>query len=432
MHKIFPAGGCQAVFHGTISRTNFCACRHVQRDVPAHRTVSLVKLDPNTVILMSTLMAVAMCVVLFAAQRSFPATVQGLREWVIGMLGLVVSSILFGLRGMVPPGILLPVANSVFLCGAGMLLIGTQRFYGVRPSWRLFHLVWLLGLLVMLCWLYLWPDFAMRVAMFSFLMLVLNATQFLVIARHGERQVATLFFGMLTLVQSLSVLHRGVSALQDGGAGNDILHGGPYHSLYLAVTAFMTLLLPVGFMTVATRRLQTLLEQRSNRDPLTAVLNRRGFAEWHARERARQPLALLSIDLDFFKSINDRHGHAMGDRVLVDVAGVIKGALRDSDAVARFGGEEFVVLLPDAPQARAELVAQRIQEVLRQPRPDAGLPAYTLSIGVACQASPDETLDSLLLRSDKALYRAKQLGRDRIEVAHLELAQLKQLHHILP
>ena len=373
-----------------------------------------------------------MCVVLFAAQRSFPPTVQGLREWVWGMLGLVVSSVLFGLRGMVTPGILLPVANSIFLCGAGMLLIGTQRYYGVRPSWRLFHGVWVLGLLVMLCWLYLWPDFALRVAMFSFLMLALNATQLLVIVRHGERHVSTLFFGMLTLVQSLSVLHRGVAALQDGGAGHDILHGGPYHSLYLAVTAFMTLLLPVGFMTVATRRLQTLLEQRSNRDPLTAVLNRRGFAQWHARQSRRQPVALMSIDLDFFKSINDRHGHAMGDRVLVDVAGVISGALRETDAVARFGGEEFVVLLPDTPQARAELVARRIQDALRQPRSDAGLPAYTLSIGIACQASKNETLDSLLLRSDKALYRAKQLGRNRIEVAQDELAQLKQLHHILP
>ncbi|SDA84944.1 diguanylate cyclase (GGDEF) domain-containing protein [Janthinobacterium sp. 551a] len=392
--------------------------------------MSLVKLDPATIILMSTLMGVAMCVVLFAAQRSFPSTVQGLREWVFGMLGLVVSSVLFGLRDMVPPGILLPVANSVFLCGAGMLLIGTQRFYGVRPAWHLFHGVWLLGLLVMLCWLYLWPDFAMRVAMFSLLMLVLNATQFLVIARHGERHVSTLFFGMLTLVQSLSVLHRAISALQDGGAGSDILHGGPYHSLYLAVTAFMTLLLPVGFMTVATRRLQSLLEQRSNRDPLTAVLNRRGFAAWHARESARQPLALMSIDLDFFKAINDRHGHAMGDRVLVDVAGVISGALRERDAVARFGGEEFVVLLPDAPPARAELVARRIQDALRQPRPDPALPKYTLSIGIACQASHDETLDSLLLRSDRALYRAKQLGRDRIEVAQPELAQLKHRQHI--
>lgn len=384
---------------------------------------------------MSTLMTVAMCVVMFSAQRSFPRTVQGFREWVIGMLGLVLASGLFALRGIIMPEVLLPLANSAFLCGAGMLLIGTQRFYGLRPSWRLFHLVWLLGLLVMLCWLYLRPDYALRVALFSFLTLALNFTQFLVIARHGERHVSTYFFGLLALVQALSILHRGVSALQEGGAGYDLMHGGPAHSLYLAVMAFMTLLLPVGFMTVATRRLQTLLEQHSNLDPLTEVLNRRGFAQFHAREsarlrRARLPLAVMSIDLDFFKSINDRHGHAVGDRVLIDVAGVIGATLRDSDALARFGGEEFVVLLPDAGQAHAVLVAQRIQAALRQPRPESALPHYTLSIGIACQEGGDETLDNLLLRSDRALYRAKQLGRDRIEVADADHAAPRQQQHI--
>lgn len=385
------------------------------------------KLDPATIILMSTVMAMAMAVVMFSALRSFPRSVAGLREWVIGLLVLIGASFLFALTGLVHEWILLPVANSVFLWGAGMQMIGTQLFYGVRPSWRLFHLTWLLGLGVMGVWLYWHPNFPMRVAMYSFLMMALTFKQFLVIVRYGERHLTAWFFALLSLLLSLVLLHRGVMAFQQGGAGYDIMHGGPNHSLYLAVLSFMTLLLPVGFMTVATRCLQKLLEQRSNRDPLTAVLNRRGFAEVHAKEKLRArrkgtPLAVMSIDLDFFKAINDRHGHAVGDLVLVDVAGVISGTLRGSDAVARFGGEEFVVLLADTHQARAELVAQRIQFALRQPRPGLALPSYTLSIGIACQLGPAEDLDSLLLRSDRALYRAKQLGRDRIEVACEALA----------
>ncbi|WP_226929509.1 GGDEF domain-containing protein [Janthinobacterium aquaticum] len=385
------------------------------------------KLDPATIILMSTVMAIAMAVVMFSAQRSFPRSVGGLREWVIGLVGLILASVLFALNGLVPSWLLLPVANSVFLWGAGMQMIGTQLFYGVRSSWWLFHLSWLLGLVVMGIWLYWKPNFPMRVAMYSFLMLALTFQQFLVIIRFGERHLSAWFFAALSLMLSATLLHRGVMALQAGGAGYDAMHGGPNHSMYLAVLSFMTLLLPVGFMTVATRCLQKLLEQRSNRDPLTAVLNRRGFAEVHAQEnlRARRqgtPLAVMSLDLDFFKAINDRHGHAVGDQVLVDVAGVISSALRGSDAVARFGGEEFVVLLADTHQARAELVAQRIQFALRQPRPGQSLPSYTLSIGIACQLDPAEDLDSLLLRSDRALYRAKQLGRDRIEVACEALA----------
>ena len=371
---------------------------------------------------MSTVMAVAMAVVMFSAQRSFPLSVRGLREWVLGLSGLILASALFALTGLVPELILLPIANSVFLWGAGMQMIGTQRFYGQLPGWGLFHVTWLLGLVVMLIWLVWRPDFATRVAMYSFLMMALLLNQAVVIARHGERHLTTWFFCALSLLPSLALLHRGITALQAGGAGHDILHGGPHHSMYLAILSFMTLLLPIGFMTVATRQLHILLEQRSNRDPLTSVLNRRGFGEVHARASARarrsgMPIAVMSIDLDFFKAINDVHGHAVGDQVLIDVAGVISGVLRGSDAVARFGGEEFVVLLSDTRQARAELVAQRIQQALRQPRAMPGLPAYTLSIGIACQRAQGEALDSMLLRSDQALYRAKQLGRDRVEIA---------------
>ena len=372
---------------------------------------------------MSTVMALAMAVVMFSAQRTFPRSVCGLREWLIGLVCLILASALFALTGRVPPAILLPVANSVFLWGAGMQMIGTQKFYGEPPGWRLFHATWLLGLVVMLIWLYWRDDFAMRVAMYSLLMMALLFQQTLVILRHGERHLSTWFFAILSLLPTLALLHRGGAALlQAGGAGYDIMHGGPNHSLYLAILSFMTLMLPIGFMTVATRHLHMMLEQRSNRDPLTAVLNRRGFADVHARETARARrsgalIAVMSIDLDFFKAINDAHGHAVGDLVLVDVAGVISGVLRGSDAVARFGGEEFVVLLSDTYQARAELVAQRIQHALRQPRAASGLPNYTLSIGIACQSAQGEELDSLLLRSDQALYRAKQLGRDRIEIA---------------
>ncbi|WP_312437889.1 GGDEF domain-containing protein [Janthinobacterium sp.] len=360
---------------------------------------------------------------MFSAQRTFPQSVCGLREWLIGLLGLILASALFALTGKVPPAILLPVANSVFLWGAGMQMIGTQKFYGEPPAWRLFHATWLLGLVVMLIWLYWRDDFATRVAMYSFLMMALLFRQTVVIVQRGERHLSTWFFATLSLLPTLALLHRGMTALlQAGGAGYDIMHGGPNHSLYLAILSFMTLLLPIGFMTVATRHLHMVLEQHSNRDPLTSVLNRRGFAEVHAKEKARARrsgtlIAVMSIDLDFFKAINDAHGHAVGDLVLIDVAGVISGVLRGSDAVARFGGEEFVVLLSDTYQARAELVAQRIQHALRQPRTVSSLPRYTLSIGIACQSGHGEELDSLLLRSDQALYRAKQLGRDRIEIA---------------
>jgi len=173
-------------------------------------------------------------------------------------------------------------------------------------------------------------------------------------------------------------------------------------------------------MTVCTRRLQTTLERRSTLDPLTLTLNRRGFADIHAKEHALMRregtfMTMLNIDIDYFKRINDSHGHAVGDCVLVDMAQMIAKALRASDHIARFGGEEFVVLLPATGLDRALQITERIQAVLRTPRED--VPPYTVSIGVACQTSPDESLDSILSRADQALYCAKENGRNRYEIA---------------
>jgi diguanylate cyclase (GGDEF)-like protein len=173
-------------------------------------------------------------------------------------------------------------------------------------------------------------------------------------------------------------------------------------------------------MTVCTRRLQLTLERRSTLDPLTQTLNRRGFADIYAKEHALMRregtyMTMLNIDIDYFKKINDNFGHAVGDRVLVDIAQMIAKALRASDHVARFGGEEFVVLLPATGLDRGLHIAERIQATLKTVRPE--VPPYTVSIGVACQTRPQEALDSLLIRADKALYSAKERGRNRYEVA---------------
>ncbi|HJU99786.1 MAG TPA: GGDEF domain-containing protein [Burkholderiaceae bacterium] len=382
----------------------------------------MITLDPLTIVLMSTVMCGAMSIVLFSVWRSFPAEIGGLREWALGLLFMVAGTVLLTLRGgAVPKPLPVLTMNAVLLWGIGLSMIGTEKFYGQRPSWRLFHGAWIAGMGAMAWWLLVRPDFPARVAAFSILVTLFYCRQAGLIVRHGARHFTTLFFGTLMLIQALVVATRGMLALFGGGTSVDLLRPGTFQNVYLAISSFMVLMLVVGFMTVATRRLQTILELRSTRDPLTQVLNRRGFADVYARERAlmqreRRATSLISIDLDHFKSINDRYGHATGDRVLVHVAEVIGKALRASDHVARFGGEEFVVLLPDTGMERACSVAERIQDVLRAPRDD-GLPAYTASIGIACQLSAEEDLDGILQRADGALYRAKALGRDRIEVA---------------
>lgn len=389
-------------------------------------------LDPATIVLMSTVMAVAMSVVLYSAHSSFPREIKGLKQWAISLVLLAFGSGIYASSSGVLGNILSPLcANAVILWGLGFGLIGTQMFYSRESSWWLFHFVWGLGMIASGYYVIVNPDYSGRLAIFSILAFVLYSYQVVLIWGYGERHFSTVFFGLLMLFQSVVVLIRGVLALTHSSDDMILFVGGAHQNLYLLTSHFMTLLLTVGFMTVATRRLQTILERRSTLDPLTQVLNRRGFTEVYAKEHAlmrreQTVMTMLSIDLDYFKAINDCYGHSTGDRVLSDVASVIAKALRASDHVARFGGEEFIVLLPATGLERAHHVAERIQTVLRAPRSEtdseqsaaaAALPPYTVSIGIACQVSPDEDLDNILLRADRALYCAKERGRDRIEVA---------------
>jgi diguanylate cyclase (GGDEF)-like protein len=152
-------------------------------------------------------------------------------------------------------------------------------------------------------------------------------------------------------------------------------------------------------------------------DQLTGLMNRRAMQAALAREtaRARRHGAAASIvlcDVDHFKAINDRHGHAAGDQVLRRVAQALAGAVRASDVCARWGGEEFIVLLPQTPLAGARCAAETVRRAIA--RRAQVPPVATVSAGVA-EIGLDETAESALRRADEYLYRAKAAGRDRVE-----------------
>jgi diguanylate cyclase (GGDEF)-like protein len=370
---------------------------------------------------MSTLTSIAMSIIMYSAHSSFGKEVKGLDRWALGLLALTGAGFMFIWRDALPPAVPLMVANVLLLTGIGLSMIGVQEFYGQRPSWRMFYGIAIVGTALIGWWIVIRPDFGMRVAVYSFLVLYFYVQQLRLVWRHGAPHFSTRFFGTLIGIQIVAVSVRGYLGLRAQIEHVDMLRTSAMANIYLALANFMVLMLTVAFMTMATRRLQTILEQRSTHDPLTGVLNRRGFAMLYEHQRSQmrragKPMTLMAIDLDHFKAVNDRYGHLVGDKVLIHVAQAIRHALRESDDVARFGGEEFIVLLPDADERNAAMVAERIRCVL-----SAGshfqLPRCTISIGIGSHLSEDEPLDALLVRADAALYRAKQNGRDRVELA---------------
>lgn len=161
-------------------------------------------------------------------------------------------------------------------------------------------------------------------------------------------------------------------------------------------------------------------------DPLTGLYNRR-YALPQLERLARQqaaagrPFAVLLLDLDHFKRVNDRCGHGAGDRVLVEVADRLRGALDTSDLAARIGGEEFLVVLPETGAESACSTARRLCRLIEAtPFSGAGDLALTVSIGIALGGSagtPPQSPEALLARADGALYEAKQAGRNRVSLS---------------
>jgi diguanylate cyclase (GGDEF)-like protein len=159
-------------------------------------------------------------------------------------------------------------------------------------------------------------------------------------------------------------------------------------------------------------------------DPLSGCVNRRGFDQQLARElsraeRAGAPVALLAVDIDHFKRVNDDYGHSAGDAVIRDVGALLRAGARAGDVVARVGGEEFVVVLADADEAGAAALGRRLVDAVRVRR-FAAVPgrAVTVSVGVAAEPAVRDAgvAEALKARADAALYAAKRGGRDRAVV----------------
>ena len=159
-------------------------------------------------------------------------------------------------------------------------------------------------------------------------------------------------------------------------------------------------------------------------DPLSGCLNRRGFEQQYRRElaraaRTRTEVSLIALDLDFFKQVNDTHGHLTGDRVIAETGELLRATARSGDVVARTGGEEFMVLAPETGLHGAQHLAQRIVEAFRRRIfvESSSRIRLTVSIGVVSDLVPDVAIaEDLRARADEALYAAKRAGRDRVVV----------------
>jgi diguanylate cyclase (GGDEF)-like protein len=264
-------------------------------------------------------------------------------------------------------------------------------------------------------------SYSLRLAITSALQTYLFCMNAWLVYRHGMHTFPRI---MLTCVLAsaaiLQIIRYGASLTNPQMVS--ILDTTTIQVAYVTTYPFIMLLFSISTILLASERLRDELERMSNHDPLTGLLNRRAFEEqtqreWARRIRQPQSLSALAFDLDHFKSVNDTYGHAVGDIVLAHAARVLRDMARETDIVARLGGEEFVTVMPGASEEQALAVAERIRSFLaNEPimTPGGQSLRITTSVGLASANSGDVDIHTVLQRADKALYEAKKTGRNRI------------------
>lgn len=364
----------------------------------------------------SSMLSALSAIVMLIMRQSFPASIGGLGYWAGGCLAAVAATALLSVRGLIPNFFGIVLANTMSVAGFMLFYAGLRDFYGLRSQVRPLLALLLLAAALIAWFTYVQVNHNMLSLvvppMFALLMLASAKTIY-----QSRQHSAAAYLTMVTLLSTAGVsIARVMTILTDTDAFTHFLEPTLLQKIYLASFSFFTMSLTLGLMLMANERLRTNLEYTAMHDSLTGAYNRGAVLDMLSREMARfhrhgRPLAILMFDLDHFKRINDDYGHLTGDKVIIDFAHRVTHLLRKQDCLGRYGGEEFVALLPETTLDEAGIVATRIctaTALSAQP----GLPLYTVSIGVATSVVGSTSINDLLTQADRCLYRAKKQGRN--------------------
>ncbi|HSL28298.1 MAG TPA: GGDEF domain-containing protein, partial [Anaerolineales bacterium] len=304
------------------------------------------------------------------------------------------------------------VANTLLVTGHGLFYISISRFAGLVYSRLVVIAINIAVLLLQLYFMYREDDLGMRMVTFSLgaaAVVLLLIRQLWRIRRTALRFSANLML-ISFVVHGTFLLARTVSILLD--PPQDLLRLTPVQSTTYLLSFAISFFWTTGYILMISHRLRNDLLEMATVDVLTRIPNRRATEAFFEKELSRLQrtdgeFSVLLIDIDDFKQVNDRWGHAVGDHVLEKTAGLFQSMLRKQDWVGRWGGEEFLMILPGA--CDVEALAERVRSQVAGSEYSHGgdLIRVTVSIGGAC-ANPASSVDGILKKADDALYMAKK------------------------
>jgi diguanylate cyclase (GGDEF)-like protein len=372
-------------------------------------------MDPKTIMLISGALGAVMSVVLYLLKRSYPPSVRGVELWAVSLAMSFMAGALFSTIGKLPTPLSTTLPSLMTFFGPYVGMVGTRRFFEVKQH----HLPWVVLILAAVgtsIWFtYAQPDYGIRLQLSTAVVAtVCLAHARLLWTKSGHTLAGRIALGVLLCAAIVQIMRFITARLSP--AGENALDASAQNITYLAAFAFAIVLIAISQVLLATERLRLELERAATHDSLTDAYTRRYMKEALQRElsrclRHKRQMAVLLIDIDHFKKVNDSLGHLEGDRVLTEFVANIKALLRGADLLGRFGGEEFVVLLPETTPAVASAVAERVRSAM------SSWGGPTVSVGVTSSRAHGDSVDALLARADAAMYRAKSKGRNRVETA---------------
>jgi diguanylate cyclase (GGDEF)-like protein len=370
--------------------------------------------DLRIPLLVAAAMALAFGVALLALRHSLATTGSSVRQWAQADLVAGAGLLFAGLHREMPDMLTHVVGDALFVAAIAMQHHALRAFGGVRGRTALEASAVALVCAQAVAFAYVTDEPGLRTAAFAAVMVVLLASLAATALTRPVRAVpgATLIGATAAMLLALTVVRTATIIVAYGRAADSMRWHPIQVPFYYSLGPFVALV-NLGFVVMVDARRRTELERLASVDALTGVLNRRMLLTVAAKalsqaRRGGRPLALLMLDLDRFKALNDVHGHAAGDAALARFARTAERAMRAGDVLGRYGGEEFVALLPDTTGEEARAVGERVRALAEAETHAGGLPACTVSVGVAAAADARTcSLEELLRRADDALYRAK-------------------------
>lgn len=383
-------------------------------------------LDINTLLFAAALTSAVCAGARFLLWRMHPG-IPGLYHWALAGVAGTLSLLFIMSYGYYRWTPSLSIAQLLALAGLLFSWHGFRRFLGRPPISRLV-IVSLMTIFV------IWLFYAHAVQT-VFVRALINATLIAILSALIARELlfsnqpgraAIRATGWIFAINAVIFFTRVMMTHHIMTAPHDPLNPSGVTGIVLLWWLFLTISITLGMFLMTAERLEAELVNQANLDPLTGAHNRRAFslitdkiiarAHRHAR-----PLSVLIMDLDHFKQINDQLGHETGDEILCRFVDNAKDIFRSEDVFCRFGGEEFVAMLPDTTAQQAFIAAERLRQSLEKESITLAsistiASSVTVSIGIA-ELGPNESLDELLRRADSALYLAKDRGRNRCEHA---------------